>query len=174
MGCNNRKKGVNMSKFDLVKRFFQAIVSIIFEHVTLYAAIIASIYIIYSSQIKKYDNNTLLLWVIGLLGMLALASIGEKYFKLSKIDKDIADIKKTLKKSNVSIDDFFCTRKELAPVEDRFYSANTITITGGSLYRLSDEYYGLFEKKLKNGGRLEIIMVQPFSTAADLIKYLFD
>lgn len=156
-----------MKRFETIRRFFEVLGSIIFEHISLYAAIVASVYIIYKSQITPYDNNTLLLWIIGLLGMLALASVGEKYFKLSKIDKDVADIKKTIKKSNISIDEFICTRKELAPVEDRFSGANKITITGGSLYRLSDEYYGLFENKLKNGGQLEIIMVEPFSSAAN-------
>lgn len=155
-----------MEKF---KRVVLIIASVLFEHITLFATIIASVYILTKSQLDAYDNNTLLLWVIGLLGLIATAIVSEKYFKLSKIARGIEDIQSSIKNSGLSLDELAFTRKELKPLEVRLSQAKKITITGGSLYRLSDEYYAFFESKLKNGCQLEIVMVKPYSSAADLL-----
>ena len=116
-----------------------------------------------------YEDNTLLLWIIGLLGLIATAVVSEKYFKLSKISKGIKDIQLSLERNSQGLDEIAFTRKELKPLESRLSEAKRITITGGSLYRLSDEYYAFFESKLKKGCQLEIIMVKPYSHAADLL-----
>ena len=70
-----------MEKF---KRIVLIIASVLFEHITLFATIIASVYILTKSQLEVYDNNTLVLWIIVLLGLIARATVREKYFKLSK------------------------------------------------------------------------------------------
>ena len=54
-------------------------------------------------------------------------------------------------------------------VEERLKKSKSMVITGGSLTRLSDEYFGFFQEKLSQGAILEIIMVRPFSNAANLL-----
>lgn len=151
------------------KRIVRIVSSILFEHITLFATMIASVCIIIKSQINAYNNNTLLLWIIGLLGLIATATVSEKYFKLSKIEKGIEDIQSAVKKNSIGLDELVFTRKELEPLEERLSPVKKITITGGSLCRLSDEYYAVLENKLKNGCQLEIIMVKPYSNAANLL-----
>lgn len=151
------------------KRIVLIIASVLFEHITLFATIIASVYILTKSQINVYDNNTLLLWIIGLLGLIATATVSEKYFKLTKIEKGIENIQSAVKSRSLRLDELAFTRKELKPLEARLSQAKKITITGGSLYRLSDEYYAFFESKLKNGCQLEVVMVKPYSNAANLL-----
>ena len=95
-------------------------------------------------MIVKYDNNsveTLLLWIISLLGLIATAIASEKYFKLNRIEKNIKYVLKGIDNANVNLDEFFFTRKELEPLEERMKNANSIFLSGGSLVRLSDEYY---------------------------------
>ncbi len=152
-----------------VKRVMKIVLIILFEHITLLSTIIASTFIIIKSQIIMYSNNTLLLWIIGLLGLIATAITSEKYFKLSKITKGIENIQSLIKNKGVGLDELAFTRKELSPLETRLSLAEKIVITGGSLYRVSDEYYAFFENKLKNGCELEIIMVRPYSNAANLL-----
>lgn len=151
------------------KRIVLIIASVLFEHITLFATIMASVYILTKSQINVYDNNTLLLWIIGLLGLIATATVSEKYFKLTKIEKGIENIQSAVKSRSLRLDELAFTRKELKPLEARLSQAKKITITGGSLYRLSDEYYAFFESKLKNGCQLEVVMVKPYSNAANLL-----
>lgn len=159
-----------------IKSILYSITSILFEHVTLFATILASVYIITRSQLHKYEIYELLLWIIGILGLIAVASVSEKYFKMSKIEKSVEEIQETVEKiqvtvqrKNTGLDGLAFTRRELSPLEERLSDAKTIVITGGSLYRLSDEYFAFFENKLISGCQIEIIMVEPYSNAANLL-----
>ncbi len=152
-----------------IKNILYSIASILFEHATLFAAIIASVYIITRGQLHKYETYELLLWIIGLLGLIAVASVSEKYFKLSKIEKSVEKIQAVVQRKGSGLDELAFTRKDLNPLEERLSDAKTIVITGGSLYRLSDEYFAFFESKLISGCQIEIIMVEPYSNAANLL-----
>lgn len=158
--------GGMMEKF---KKNLLTILNIICEHITLFATIIGSAFILIDSQIREYSVETLLLWIISLLGLIATAIASEKYFKLNRIEKNVKCILKSIDNTNVNLDEFFFTRKELEPLEERMKNANSIFLSGGSLVRLSDEYYAFFEKKLNENCKMEIIMVQPFSKGADLL-----
>ena len=148
-----------------IKSILLNLMRILFEYLSLIATIIGSIYIIVSSQIIDYSQDKLLLWIIGLLGLIATAQGAEKYFKLNKIESEIKDLKSL---SGQAKEDSF-TRIELSPLEDRLSDAKTITITGGSLKRISDEYYAFLERNIKKGCKLEVIMVKPNSPAADML-----
>lgn len=153
-----------MNKF---KKFFTKMLAVISEYITLIVTIIASTYIIISSQFIEYSTITLLLWIISLLGLIALAISAEKFFKLKNIESCVEEIKKKTNEKVKSIDDVFFSRKALAPLEDRLAKSKKIVIIGGSLARLSDEYYAFFEGLLNRGVELEIIMVKPYSKAAE-------
>ena len=47
-------------------------------------------------------------------------------------------------------------------------SSKEIIITGGSLFRLSSEYVGLFESLLKDGCNIKLLMLNPESNSAKL------
>lgn len=68
-----------------------------------------------------------------------------------------------------NIDELFIRRMDLNPLEERFKNSSNIFISGGSLSRLSDEYYGFFEQKLADNASLEVILVKPYSTAANML-----
>jgi len=144
-------------------------IKILLEQATLVATIIASTYIVITSQIKAYSTNTLLLWLISLLGLVATSSVSEQYFKLNKMNKDIESIKESIGNRVIEIDGVFLTRKDQSPLEERLENANAIFLSGGSLARLSDEYYACFEDKLRNRCSIEIVLVKPFSPGADLL-----
>lgn len=150
-----------------LKKILFSALSIISEYLTLFSTIIASTYIVVSSQYTSYSSDTLLLWIISLLGLISISIAAEKYFKLRQIEKGINEIKK--KEGTSSLDQLFFYRRDLSPLEDRLKGSTDITITGGSLSRLSDEYYGLFERKLKEGCSIEVIMVKPETEAAKLL-----
>lgn len=152
-----------------LRKYFLTVLNIICEHITLFATIIGSAFIVIDSQIRQYSVETLLLWIISLLGLIATAIASEKYFKLNRIEKNIKYVLKGIDNANVNLDEFFFTRKELEPLEERMKNANSIFLSGGSLVRLSDEYYAYFEKKLKENCRMEVIMVRPFTKGADLL-----
>lgn len=155
-----------MEKF---KKILEKTICILLEHLTLFATILASVYIVIDSQIRTYSVEMLLLWIISLLGLIATATASEKFFKLNKIEKEISSINQNLLSSSSSLDDIFLTRKELLPLEERLKESKSIVITGGSLTRLSDEYYALFQSKLSQQCTIEIIIVKPYSNAANML-----
>ena len=149
-----------------IKRYITACVRFILEHLTIIATLVASTYIVIASQIVPFTVETLLLWIVSLLGLLAISSLSERLLTLNKISKNTEIL---IKRDETDIDTVFKTRKELTPLEYRLETAKSIIITGGSLSRLSDEYFAYFEEKLKDGCDILIIMVKPFSPAADLL-----
>lgn len=152
-----------------IRKYLFFVLNVLCEHITLFATIIGSAFILIDSQIKEYSLETLLLFAISLLGLIATAIASEKYFKLNKIDKNIMYIQKSILPNNTNFDKFFFTRKELSPLEKRMENATSIFLSGGSLARLSDEYYAFFEKKLNENCTIEIILVRPFTKGADLL-----
>lgn len=152
-----------------IKGYIVIIIEILFEHLTLLSTIIASVYILIDSQIREYSMSILLLWIISLLGLIATATASEKYFKLNKIQKGVESIQENINNSSFSLDEVFFTRKDLLTLEERMQNVKSIFLLGGSLARLADEYYALFEEKLKENCRIEIIMVRPFTASAELL-----
>ena len=148
------------------KRILFSVLSLLSEYITLFLTIIASTYIVISCQYKDYSSETLLLWIISLLGLIAISIAAEKFFKLRKIENGIDEIRLNSKGGKSSLDQLFFQRRNLSPLEERLKDSSDITITGGSLARLSDEYYGLFEKKLNEGCYIEVILVKPDTEAA--------
>lgn len=145
-------------------------ISVLFEYITLFAAVGVSVYIGWSSQYTEYDDSTLLLLIISLLAFISTSIASEKFFKLRKIENSVEDIREKQNNYHYSIDELFITRMNLTPLEDRFKNSSTIFISGGSLSRLSDEYYGFFEHKLQNNASIEVIIVKPDTMAAKLLS----
>ena len=131
-----------------IKEKVVAVMVFIAEYITIFATILASTYIVISSQFGSYDNDTLLLWIISLLGLISVSVVSEKFFKLNKIERSTNQIKKILLENGANIDDFIVTRKNLSNFEERLGSAHKILLAGGSLSRLSDEYFGFLRKNL--------------------------
>lgn len=149
-----------------IKKVLISILSILSEYITLFSTIVASTYILITSQYVEYKIDSLILWIISLLGLIAISIAAEKFFKLRKIENCVEEINNSQKNKTVSIDQLFFSRKNLSPLEERFKNAVNIVITGGSLARLSDEYYGFFEQKLSSGCKLEVVLVDPNSEAS--------
>lgn len=145
----------------------EKILSLLVEYGTLLATILGCAFLVISSQIVKYDDTTLLIWLIGLVGLLALGMVVEKHFRLVRIEKKINNIESTI--SHDKSEKLVITRKELTPLENRLADAQTITITGGSLKRISDEYLAFWDQKVSQGCRLEVILVTPHTDAANLL-----
>lgn len=152
-----------------IKEHLLELLIILLQYIPLLGIIVASAYITRASQINSYEVNTLLLWIIEILGFLAASIVIDKYLRISKIEKGVEQLLSQSAGTSGSIDDYFLTRKESKPLEEKIRLAKTITITGGSLSRLSDEYYGVFEDKLKENCTIQLIMVRPYSSAANLL-----
>lgn len=155
-----------------MKRFIEFIrsaIPFIFQYLILLGTILASLYFIVTSIFIEYDNSILLKIILSLLCSIALSIVTENFLTLRKIENTVEKIQEKQMSIGGNIDELFIRRMDLNPLEERFKNSSNIFISGGSLSRLSDEYYGFFEQKLADNASLEVILVKPYSTAANML-----
>jgi hypothetical protein len=133
--------------------------------------IVFGIYITLKNQQKAYDTSTLLGWIITLIGLLATSLLIERVITIRKIEKSVNETNNFLKLRDglPSLDSILKNRQQLLPLEERLKYSKDIRITGGSLFRLSSEYIGFFEEKVKEGCRFKFLLLNPDCSAAKLI-----
>src|SRR6266498_4550383 len=141
----------------------EKVISFLIEHLPLLVTMFFSAYIVSRSQFEAYDTNTLLLWVVSLLGLLATSILVERLSKLRRIENFVEAMHEHLlnQERKPSIDLILSDRKSLPPLESRMQSSREIMISGGSLFRLTSEYIGYFEQKAREGCRMKFLLVKP-------------
>ena len=88
--------------------------------------------------------------------------------KLSSIELDQKKIVSDLANSNkATLDQLVISRQSLEKLETRVEGAKSISIYGGSLSRLANEYANVFEGLAKDGVNLRFLLTDPESTAVD-------
>lgn len=67
----------------------------------------------------------------------------------------------------IGLDRLITRRRDLSPLEDRLQGAMRVSISGGSLFRLANEYKNLFEQLAHAGCTLRFLLTDPDSHAAE-------
>lgn len=91
--------------------------------------------------------------------------------KLDEIVQSVADIARhedELRKGG--LDALIIRRRDLAPLEERFEDAKRVSICGGSLSRLVNEYKVEFERLAQNGCHLRFLVADPDTEAANVLS----
>lgn len=119
------------------------------------------------------------LWqaVIALLALIATSLLTERLLEarltrnsLARIEDRISQALEYAKQvESLGIDDLVVRRRDLPPLEERLANAKNISISGGSLFRLANEYKSLFETLARKGCRLSFLVTDPVSPAAELL-----
>lgn len=144
-----------------------------------YAFVLATVSLgFYLSKISFFDKvnqadilKYILLLVTLLSTSLFIELLSDKYFvrkKLNSIAEDQGILTSTISASNkTSLDQLIISRKSLERLEARVEGAKSISIYGGSLSRLANEYANVFEKLAQKGTNLRFLLTDPESPAAE-------
>lgn len=146
----------------------------ILENITIFVASITGIYLFFSY--KERNINELLGYIIGMLTLIAGSMLVENAVKLASMDKRIKNIEndklveiqnqiKSIEAKLIESDVFMYCHASLF-WKDALNSANSLFISGGSLYHVIPEKTGDFETLLKSGCKIEVVVVKPYSEAA--------
>ena len=141
------------------------------ESIPITLSIFFTFYTIRMNQITKMSVDELLPSILLILGLLATSILLERFGTLrgiSQLNKETHDYLIS-KDMNPSLDSIMSDRKSLQPLEDRLQNAKDIAITGGSLFRLANEYLGYFERKAQDGCSLKFLLLKPKSPASRLV-----
>lgn len=139
------------------------VIKFILENITIILASITGMSLFFSY--KNRSINELLGYIIAILTLMAGAMLIEKTIQISSIDNHIRNIESKLCESDVFM---YCHASLFW--QDALNSANSLFISGGSLYHVIPEKTGDFEFLLKNGCKIEVVVVKPYSEAA---KFLY-
>jgi hypothetical protein len=141
------------------------------ENIPITIAIIVTFYVIRMNQITKMSAEELLSSVLLILGLLAASILLERFGTLRSMAQMTKETHEYLNNNAMkpSVDLVVSDRKSLAPLETRLQPAKEIAITGGSLFRLANEYLGYFEHKAEEGCSLKFMLLHPESEASKLV-----
>lgn len=137
--------------------------------------IIGSAVIALLSAIFKFTTEQFLQAILLLLVLLGTSLLVDQLLngresakKLRDIDGSINRLSDQLGISEADgLDRFVLSRRDLEPLESRLAGAREVFISGGSLYRLVNEYKSLFEKLAIGGCKFRLLMVDPECAAAE-------
>lgn len=91
--------------------------------------------------------------------------------RLNEISDQLTQVLKYAREiETASLDDLVIRRRDLPPLEERLSEARQVAISGGSLFRLVNEYQSLFEQLAENGCKLRFLLTDPNVVAAEFLS----
>jgi hypothetical protein len=131
-----------------------------------------------AAPVLKLSELEILQAVVVLLAVIGASLLTERLIEGRALRKRLSGIAGQLDKAleytrhveTTSLDDLVISRRDLSPLEERFEGAKKISISGGSLFRLANEYKSLFERLLENGCEVRFLLSDPHGPSAELLS----
>jgi hypothetical protein len=116
--------------------------------------------------------------IVALLALIGTSLLTERLIegrtlrqKLNTIDERLDQVLTYTKNIKMGgLDSLVIRRRDLLPLEERLNGAKRVSILGGSLFRLINEYQRLFEQLAESGCRLRFLMTDPKTVAAESLS----
>lgn len=144
-----------------MKKFIN-ILKVLIDNITTLIAIFMGFFVFLSYKFQT--EGEMLSYIICILTLIAGSMLIEKVFSILAIKKDIKKIKSKLIEEDVFM---YCHTSNFW--NEALNSAKKLFISGGSLYHVIPEKTGDLEKLLDQGCIIEVVVVKPFSHAAELL-----
>jgi hypothetical protein len=141
------------------------------EAIPAVSTIISGVYFAIKAQSGTLSTDQILGGILVVVTLMATSLFIDRLTKLNRIEKEVMDASILLKsrEEKPSLQNTLSTRKQLGPLETRLENATEIFITGASLFRLSSEYLGLFDKLLDNNCKIKLLLLDPESYSARIV-----
>lgn len=145
-----------------MKKVINRFLKVIAENITTLVAIITGIWLFFSY--KNYNTSELLAYIISILTLIAGSLLIEKLVHLTNLNKHVKNIESKLIQSDIFL---YCHTSQFW--KDALSSAKSLFLSGGSLFYVLAEKSGDLETLLNNGCKIEVVVVKPYSDAANLL-----
>lgn len=113
---------------------------------------------------EKRTSEELLQGIVTMLSLIAGTLLIEKFLQLSSIEKRIKKIESKMADSDLFM---YCHASKFWA--DALSSAQSLFISGGSLFHVIPEKSGDFDVLLRNGCKIDVVVVKPFSDASEML-----
>jgi hypothetical protein len=115
--------------------------------------------------------------ILALLALIGTSLVTEKLIesrfirdRLRDIDMRLEQVLDQRRTEPLTLDRLISSRRDLSPLEERLSGATRIAISGGSLFRLVNEYKNLFEHLALAGCQMRFVITDPDSHAAESLS----
>jgi hypothetical protein len=128
-----------------------------------------------AASFYQLTSVTILQGLLAVNVLIAATLLSERWFvnrenrdMIEKIGDDVAVLGDRVSlPTNVGLDSLVGSRKALPPLEGRLAGSTSLKISGGSLFRLANEYRSLFEELAEQGCSIQLVMCHPDSDAVE-------
>lgn len=126
-------------------------------------------YVVYRHKLQPFTEKDLLVWILLILGLLALSEIVQRYVTLVSIDRRMAVLAASSEKLAAGHlgDMFLKDRNEFPPLTERIKNAREIWFYGTSLDAVVSYYFGLFTTKAREGVSFRFLLMNPDSPSVE-------
>lgn len=145
-----------------MKDFFKKKLMLVAQYSFPIITIVMGIYTGFTAE--KRTSEELLQSIVTMLSLIAGTLLIEKFLQLSSIEKRVKKIESKMADSDLFM---YCHASKFWA--DALSSAQSLFISGGSLFHVIPEKSGDFDVLLRNGCRIEVVVVKPFSDAAEML-----
>jgi hypothetical protein len=115
--------------------------------------------------------------ILALLALIGTSLVTEKLIesrflqgRLRDIDTRLEQVLEARTTETLTFDRLVTSRRDLTPLEERLLGATRIAISGGSLFRLLNEYKNLFEQLARSGCQMRFVITDPNGPAAESLR----
>lgn len=126
-----------------------------------------------AASVMRLTELQILQAVVALLALIGTSLLTERLIEGRGVRRQLAAIDDRLEQAleyardveKAGMDKLVIHRRDLAPLEERLYGARGVAISGGSLFRLVNEYCALLEQLAQTGCRLRFLLTDPETSA---------
>jgi len=135
--------------------------------IPIFLTVLSAILVVIADRTWKLSTDQVLLWILEILGLLALSELVQRYTTFRAMQHRISVIASTSEKfvTGQIADLFLKERSQFPSLSERVRSARQIWLLGTSLDAIVTYHYGLFVEKAAEGVHLRFLLMDPESTS---------
>lgn len=148
-------------------RWLQTIIDFIIDNVSILATLAATAYIIFRQSISatKLSTDDLITAVLGVVGLLALSELIERYRRLNAIDKTTKQMWEVLQNKLTDRPSALAFFRKLPDLDNYVQAANQIDLCGVVLTSAINRQLSNLREQLDQGAKIRILVIDPDSPA---------
>lgn len=131
-----------------------------------------------AASVLQLSQIQILQAVMALLALIGTSLLTERLIEGRRLRNKLDEIHNRLDQvltyardiETTGLDTLVIRRRDLPPLEERLDGAKRIAISGGSLFRLVNEYKNLFEQLAEGGCKLRFLITDPDTSAVEFLS----
>jgi hypothetical protein len=140
--------------------------------------ILGSTAVALGASFMRLSEIQILQAVVVLVALIGTSLLSERLIEGRRVREKLREMNESLDRvliyarnvETMGLDNLIIRRRDLPPLEERLSGAKHVSISGGSLFRLVNEYRSLFEQLIESGCHLRFLLTDPDAPGAESLS----